>query len=113
MSANPAAAVIETAGGVGYLVNITLPTFAALEKLESARMLIHESIRDDAWVLYGFLEEDERELFRALVGVSGVGADDTVGADSGRAAGRDRQLGRQAAEKRQGNRHENCRKNNC
>lgn len=74
VSANPAAAVIETAGGVGYLVNITLPTFAALEKLESARMLIHESIRDDAWVLYGFLEEDERELFRALVGVSGVGA---------------------------------------
>lgn len=74
MSANPAAAVIETASGVGYLVNITLPTFAALEKLESARMLIHESIRDDAWVLYGFLEEDERELFRALVGVSGVGA---------------------------------------
>lgn len=74
VSANPAAAVIETAGGVGYLVNITLPTFAALEKMESARMLIHESIRDDAWVLYGFLEEEERELFRALVGVSGVGA---------------------------------------
>ncbi len=74
VSANPAAAVIETAGGVGYLVNITLPTFAALEKMESVRMLIHESIRDDAWVLYGFLEEEERELFRALVGVSGVGA---------------------------------------
>lgn len=74
VSVNPAAAVIETPGGVGYLVNITLPTFAALEKLGSARMLIHESIRDDAWVLYGFLDEEERELFRALVGVSGVGA---------------------------------------
>lgn len=73
-SLNPAAAVIETAGGVGYLVNITLPTFTALQGLAETRMYIHESIRDDAWVLYGFLDEDEREIFRALVSVSGVGA---------------------------------------
>ena len=71
---NPAAVTVETAGGVGYLVNITLPTFTKLEHAAETRLLVHESIRDDAWVLYGFIDEDERELFRALVGVSGVGA---------------------------------------
>ena len=62
------------AAGVGYLLNITLPTFTKLEHAAETRLLVHESIRDDAWVLYGFIDEDERELFRALVGVSGVGA---------------------------------------
>lgn len=71
---NPAAVTIETAGGVGYLLNITLPTFTALEVKTEARLLVHESIREDAWVLYGFLTEDERDMFRALVGVSGVGS---------------------------------------
>lgn len=71
---NPTDVTIETAGGVGYLLNITLPTFTALEGRKEARLLVHESIREDAWVLFGFLEENERELFRALVGVSGVGA---------------------------------------
>lgn len=71
---NPAAVTIETAGGVAYLLNITLPTYSRLEKERAARLLVHESIRDDAWVLYGFADEEERELFRALVGVSGVGA---------------------------------------
>ena len=74
LSLNPAAAVVETVGGVAYLLNITLPTFTRLENVRQTRLLVHESIRDDAWVLYGFLDEDERELFRALVGVSGVGA---------------------------------------
>ena len=71
---NPAAVTIETAGGVGYLLNITLPTFTALEGKTEAKLLVHESIREDAWVLYGFLTEDERDMFRALVGVSGVGS---------------------------------------
>lgn len=73
-SINPAAVVIETAGGVAYLLNITLPTFTKLEHANEARLLVHETIREDAWVLYGFIDEEERELFRALVGVSGVGA---------------------------------------
>jgi len=71
---NPATAVVETAGGVGYLLNITLPTFSRLEGQTDVRLLVHESVRDDAWVLYGFLDDTERELFRALIGVSGVGA---------------------------------------
>jgi Holliday junction DNA helicase RuvA len=71
---NPTAVVLETAGGVGYLLNITLPTFTALEGKDEAQLLVHEAIREDAWVLYGFIDEKERELFRALVGVSGVGA---------------------------------------
>lgn len=73
-SINPAAVVIETAGGLAYLLNITLPTFTKLEHAKEARLLVHETIREDAWVLYGFIDEEERELFRALVGVSGVGA---------------------------------------
>lgn len=71
---NPAAAVLDTAAGVSYLLNISLHTFSALEGREEARLLVHESIREDAWVLYGFVEEAERSLFRALVSVSGVGA---------------------------------------
>lgn len=71
---NPAAVVIETAAGIGFQLNITLPTFTALEKATQARLLVHENIREDAWVLYGFLSEDEREMFRLLLGVSGVGA---------------------------------------
>ena len=71
---NPATVTLDTAGGVAYLLNITLPTFTALQSQREARLLLHESIREDAWVLFGFLTEQERELFRALVGVSGVGA---------------------------------------
>ncbi len=70
----PAYAVIETPAGIGYLVNITLPCYTTLEGQKSARLLIHEVIREDTWVLYGFVAENERALFRLLIGVSGVGA---------------------------------------
>ena len=73
-SLNPAAVVIETPGGVAYLLQISLPTFSKLEGKAEARLLVHEAIREDAWTLYGFLDEEERELFRLLIGVSGVGA---------------------------------------
>ncbi|MDE6756101.1 MAG: Holliday junction branch migration protein RuvA [Muribaculaceae bacterium] len=69
----PTYVVIE-AGGVGYGINITLPCFTSLEGKSEARLLIHEVIREDAWVYYGFAEESERVLFRLLIGVSGVGA---------------------------------------
>ena len=70
----PASATVETAGGVAYLLNITLPSYSMLEGKKEVRLFVHESIRDDAWVLYGFADEREREMFRSLIGVSGVGA---------------------------------------
>ena len=70
----PATAVLATRGGVGYMLNISLPTYSALEGKTEALLYVHESIREDAWVLYGFAGRRERELFRSLIGVSGVGA---------------------------------------
>lgn len=66
--------VLETPMGIGFRLNITLPTFSKLEGAAEANLLVYESIREDAWVLYGFLDDEERELFKLLVGVSGVGA---------------------------------------
>lgn len=71
---NPAAVTIETAAGVAYRLNISLPTFSSIDGKSDARLFVHENIREDAWTLYGFATERERELFRALIGVSGVGA---------------------------------------
>lgn len=70
---SPTDATIETAGGVAYLLNITLPTYSALEGADKVKLLVHENIREDAWTLFGFLDEAERSLFRSLIGVSGVG----------------------------------------
>lgn len=70
----PTTVVVETQGGVAYLLNISLATFSALEGVSESRLLVHESIREDAWVLFGFIEERERAMFRLLIGVSGVGA---------------------------------------
>ena len=73
-SLNPAAAVIETAGGVAYMLNISLATYDKLQGQRTASVYVHEAIRDDAWTLYGFADERERDIFRQLIGVSGVGA---------------------------------------
>ena len=59
---------------MGYMLCITLPTYTALEGAKEATLLVHEAIREDAYTLYGFLTEQERQLFRSLIGVSGVGA---------------------------------------
>ena len=69
----PTYAVVEAAG-VGYELNISLPTYSSLEGKENVKLLVHEVIREDAHVLFGFLEERERAMFRLLIGVSGVGA---------------------------------------
>lgn len=69
----PTYAVIDC-NGIGYLLNITLPTFSKLENVKDTKLLVHEAIREDAHILYGFADEHERLLFRALIGVSGVGA---------------------------------------
>ncbi len=71
---NPAYAVIESGSGIGFRLFISLQTFTFLEGKESATLLVHENIREDAWTLFGFSDEREREVFRMLIGVSGVGA---------------------------------------
>ena len=70
----PASVTLETPAGIGYIMNISLQSFDSLNGKKTAGIWVHEVIREDAWVLYGFTEERERELFRALIGVSGVGA---------------------------------------
>lgn len=69
----PAYAVVEAAG-IGYLLNISVTAFSALQGQKSVRLLAHEIIREDAHILYGFISENERELFRLLLAVPGVGA---------------------------------------
>lgn len=60
--------------GVGYEVHITLQSFSKIQHLERCRLYTHLQVREDAWVLYGFADEQERETFRQLLGISGVGA---------------------------------------
>jgi len=69
----PASVVIET-GGVGYIAHISLNTYSALNSLNSCKLYVYESIREDAYQLFGFMEKRERELFLHLISVSGVGA---------------------------------------
>ncbi|MBR4037068.1 MAG: Holliday junction branch migration protein RuvA, partial [Tidjanibacter sp.] len=68
----PTYAVVEC-GGVGYLVSISLQTYTALEGRGEALVYVHHIVREDAQQLYGFADRTERELFRLLIGVSGVG----------------------------------------
>lgn len=68
----PAYAVIDV-GGVGYYLHISLETFAAIEHAGEAKLYVHYIVREDAQLLYGFATKVERELFRLLIGVSGVG----------------------------------------
>ncbi|MEZ4999300.1 MAG: Holliday junction branch migration protein RuvA [Bacteroidales bacterium] len=70
---SPAHVIIET-GGIGYFVNISLFSFSQLEGKKEVRILIHEVIREDTHQLFGFITPHERELFKLLVSVSGVGA---------------------------------------
>ena len=72
----PALAVVEAAG-VGYALNISLNTFTAIQAKKEVRLYVHEVIvtggRDDSFTLYGFATKQERELYKLLVSVSGVG----------------------------------------
>lgn len=72
-SVTPATAVVDC-GGVGYLMEITLTTYSAIQHQQEVRLWVHEIIREDAHQLYGFFSPAEREMFRLLVSVNGVGA---------------------------------------
>jgi holliday junction DNA helicase RuvA len=69
----PTYAIIDC-GGVGYMLYISLNTYSKIMEGEKIKLFSHLSIKEDAHVLYGFAEQSERNLFRQLISVSGVGA---------------------------------------
>lgn len=73
----PAQAVVE-AHGVGYMLNISLNTYTAIQGKHDVKLYVHEAIvtggRDDSYTLYGFYAKQEREIYRMLITVSGVGS---------------------------------------
>ena len=73
----PALAVID-AGGVGYGLNISLNTYTAIQGKKEVKLYVHEVLtaggRDDSFVFYGFSTKQERDLYRLLISVSGVGS---------------------------------------
>ncbi|MDD3322659.1 MAG: Holliday junction branch migration protein RuvA [Paludibacter sp.] len=69
----PAYVVLETAG-LGYFINITLPTYSTLGEHSITKLFVYEAIREDAHILYGFRHQSERHLFLLLISVSGIGA---------------------------------------
>lgn len=68
----PAYAVVD-AGGVGYYLHISLETYSAIEHAERAKLYVHFIVREDAQLFYGFATRAERDVFRLLISVSGVG----------------------------------------
>jgi Holliday junction DNA helicase RuvA len=73
ISKHPNQAIVE-AGGVGYEVNISIPTFSALPALGSdVSVFVYTHVREDALALYGFLRAEDKQLFEKLISVSGIG----------------------------------------
>ena len=77
VSLKPSHIILE-ANSVGYFVNVSLNTYTQLSGKESGKIYIHEVIREDAHLLYGFATESERELFRMLISVNGIGSNTAV-----------------------------------
>ena len=69
----PATAVVDN-GGIGYILQITLNTYTAIQQEKQVKLWVHQVIREDAHLLYGFYTMREREMFRLLLAVNGVGA---------------------------------------
>ena len=65
--------VVLDVSGIGYYIHISLQTYSAIERLDRAKLYVHHVVREDAQLLYGFYTCGERELFRHLISVSGVG----------------------------------------
>ena len=66
--------VIVENNGTGYILHISLHTFGKLKEGEKMKLLVHEVIREDTHDMFGFADEQERNVFRSLITVSGVGA---------------------------------------
>ncbi len=69
----PTNAIIE-AGSIGYFIHISLNTYSAINGQQSVKLFLHQVVRDDAHLLYGFADAGERELFRLLISVTGIGS---------------------------------------
>lgn len=69
--------VMETAG-VGYFIHISLNSYSVLNGKKEAKVFLHQVVREDAHTLYGFASTNERELFRNLISVNGVGANTAI-----------------------------------
>ena len=69
----PTYVVLENSG-IAYFINISLNTFSKIKDNQDAKLFTHFYVREDVQVLYGFADKVERELFRYLLSVSGVGA---------------------------------------
>lgn len=75
ISKNPAYVIVETTSGIGYIINVSLNTYSKIEdNAKEVFLFLHQVIREDAQLLFGFIDEKERKLFRHLINVSGVGA---------------------------------------
>lgn len=73
LEATPAYVVMQN-NGLGYFINISLNTYSDVSGKKEGVLFIHEIVREDAYLLYGFAGKNEREIFRSLISVSGVGA---------------------------------------
>ncbi len=69
---NPTYAIIET-NGIGYFLNISLNTFSQIPDNESVILYTYLSVKEDSHTLFGFIDKTEREIFKLLISVSGVG----------------------------------------
>jgi len=70
---SPAQLVVK-AGHIAYLLNISVNTYSKIREVETGRFFLHFVVREDAQLLYGFADKEERQVFRLLISVSGVGA---------------------------------------
>lgn len=70
---SPTSVIIEV-NGIGYLINISLNTFSTIPDQENLKLYTHLQIKEDSHTLFGFYSRKEREIFRLLISVSGIGA---------------------------------------
>lgn len=69
----PAGVVVET-GGLAYFLHISVNTYSRIKGVEHTKLFLHEVVREDAHLLYGFSDQEERDFFRMLISVNGIGA---------------------------------------